>query len=102
MAVTPGSSRSRDGEPTGHWAGKGAERLGPHRPVTHTELDAALRGIDPKIDERLTQLSGRGREHAARWDMTADILALAARSPVATSPSVMNCATLTEDAGGNL
>jgi hypothetical protein len=100
MAVTPGNSRSRDGGPPGHWAGKGAEQLGLHRPVTQTEFDAALRGIDPKTDERLTQLSGR--EHAVGWDMTADILALAARSPVATSPSVMNCATLTEDAGGNL
>src|SRR3954470_4549651 len=61
---------SRDGEPPGRWAGRGAERLSLHGPVTHTEFDAALRGIDPKTCERLAQLGGRGREHAAGWDMT--------------------------------
>ncbi|WP_316174396.1 MobF family relaxase [Bradyrhizobium sp. SZCCHNRI1073] len=61
---------SRDGEPPGRWAGKGAERLSLDGPVTQTEFDAALRGIDPKTGERLAQLGGRGREHAAGWDMT--------------------------------
>jgi conjugative relaxase-like TrwC/TraI family protein len=61
---------SREGEPPGRWAGKGAERLSLNGPVTQTEFDAALRGIDPKTGERLAQLGGRGREHAAGWDMT--------------------------------
>ena len=59
---------SRDGEPPGRWAGKGAERLSLNGPVTQTEFDAALRGIDPKTAERLAQLGGR--EHSAGWDMT--------------------------------
>ncbi|WP_316167528.1 MULTISPECIES: MobF family relaxase [unclassified Bradyrhizobium] len=61
---------SRDGEPPGRWAGKGADRLSLNGPVTQTEFDAALRGIDPKTSERLAQLGGREREHAAGWDMT--------------------------------
>ncbi|WP_316202893.1 MULTISPECIES: MobF family relaxase [unclassified Bradyrhizobium] len=61
---------SRDGEPPGRWAGKGAERLSLDGPVTQTEFDAALRGIDPKTGERLAQPGGRGREHAAGWDIT--------------------------------
>jgi conjugative relaxase-like TrwC/TraI family protein len=61
---------SRDGEPPGRWAGKAAERLSLDGPVTQTEFDAALRGIDPKTGERLAQLGGRGHEHAAGWDMT--------------------------------
>ena len=61
---------SRDGDPPGRWAGRGAERLSLDGPVTQTEFDAALRGIDPKTGERLAQLGGRGREHAAGWDMT--------------------------------
>ncbi|WP_316214052.1 MobF family relaxase [Bradyrhizobium sp. SZCCHNR2032] len=61
---------SRDGEPPGRWAGKGADRLSLNGPVTQAEFDAALRGIDPKTGERLAQLGGRGREHAAGWDMT--------------------------------
>jgi conjugative relaxase-like TrwC/TraI family protein len=60
---------SRDGEPPGRWAGKGAERLSLDGPVTQTEFDAALHGIDPKTGERLAQ-PGRGREHSAGWDMT--------------------------------
>jgi hypothetical protein len=46
---------SRDGEPPGRWAGKGAERLSLNGPVTQTEFDAALRGIDPKTGERLAE-----------------------------------------------
>ncbi|MGA7806068.1 MobF family relaxase [Bradyrhizobium sp.] len=61
---------SRDGEPPGRWAGRGAERLSLVGPVTHTEFDAALQGIDPKTGERLAQVGGRGREHSAGWDMT--------------------------------
>jgi conjugative relaxase-like TrwC/TraI family protein len=61
---------SRDGEPPGRWAGKGADRLSLNGPVTQDEFDAALRGIDPKTGERLAQFGGRGREHSAGWDMT--------------------------------
>jgi conjugative relaxase-like TrwC/TraI family protein len=61
---------SRDGEPPGRWAGRGAERLSLIGPVTHAEFDAALQGIDPKTGERLAQIGGRGREHSAGWDMT--------------------------------
>jgi conjugative relaxase-like TrwC/TraI family protein len=61
---------SRDGEPPGRWAGRGAERLSLVGPVTHAEFDAALQGVDPKTGERLAQVGGRGREHSAGWDMT--------------------------------
>jgi conjugative relaxase-like TrwC/TraI family protein len=61
---------SRDGEPPGRWAGRGAERLSLVGPVTHAEFDAALGGLDPKTGERLAQVGGRGREHSAGWDMT--------------------------------
>ncbi|WP_315764253.1 MobF family relaxase [Bradyrhizobium sp. SZCCHNR2009] len=61
---------SREGEPPGRWAGKGAERLSLEGPMTQAEFDAALRGIDPKTGERLARLGGRGRDHAAGWDMT--------------------------------
>jgi conjugative relaxase-like TrwC/TraI family protein len=61
---------SRDGEPPGRWAGRGAERLSLAGPATHAEFDAALQGIDPKTGERLAQIGGRGREHSAGWDMT--------------------------------
>jgi conjugative relaxase-like TrwC/TraI family protein len=61
---------SRDGEPPGRWAGRGAERLSLVGPVTHTEFDAALKGFDPKTGERLVQSGGHGRAHSAGWDMT--------------------------------
>jgi conjugative relaxase-like TrwC/TraI family protein len=61
---------SRDGEPPGRWAGRGAERLSLAGPVTPAEFDAALQGVDPKTGERLAQVGGRGREHSAGWDMT--------------------------------
>jgi conjugative relaxase-like TrwC/TraI family protein len=61
---------SREGEPPGRWAGRGAERLSLAGPVTHAEFDAALQGVDPKTGERLARLGGRGQEHSAGWDMT--------------------------------
>ncbi|ABD86223.1 MobF family relaxase [Rhodopseudomonas palustris] len=61
---------SREGEPPGRWAGRGAERLSLVEPVTQGEFDAALQGVDPKTGERLAQIGGRGREHSAGWDMT--------------------------------
>ena len=45
-------------------------RLSPVGPVTHAEFDAALRGVDPKTDERLAQVGGRGWTHSAGSDMT--------------------------------
>jgi conjugative relaxase-like TrwC/TraI family protein len=61
---------TRNGESPGRWAGQGAERLSLRSPVTHPEFDAALTGRDPKTGEQLAQPGGRGREHAAGWDMT--------------------------------
>lgn len=58
------------GEPPGRWAGRGAERLSLQGPVTRTEFEAALNGIDPKTGERLAQRGGRARSHSAGWDMT--------------------------------
>jgi conjugative relaxase-like TrwC/TraI family protein len=60
----------RDGEPPGGWAGEGAARLSLAGPVTKSEFEAALRGIDPKTGERLAALGGRVQDHAAGWDMT--------------------------------
>src|SRR5215470_10023213 len=60
----------RDGAPPGRWAGEGAARLSLSGPVTASEFEAALSGIDLKIGNRLTALGGRSREHSAGWDMT--------------------------------
>jgi conjugative relaxase-like TrwC/TraI family protein len=60
----------RDGEPPGGWAGEGAARLWLSGPVTKSEFEAALKGIDPKTGERLAALGGRVQDHAAGWDMT--------------------------------
>jgi len=60
----------RHGEPPGGWAGEGAARLSLVGPVTKSEFEAALKGIDPKTGERLAALGGRLRDHAAGWDMT--------------------------------
>jgi conjugative relaxase-like TrwC/TraI family protein len=60
----------RDGEPPGGWAGEGAARLSLAGPVSKSEFEAALKGIDPKTGERLAALGGRLQDHAAGWDMT--------------------------------
>jgi conjugative relaxase-like TrwC/TraI family protein len=60
----------RDREPPGGWAGEGAARLSLEGPVTRSEFEAALKGIDPKTGERLAALGGRLQDHAAGWDMT--------------------------------
>jgi conjugative relaxase-like TrwC/TraI family protein len=60
----------RDAAPPGRWAGEGAARLSLSGPVTSSEFEAALNGIDPKLGNRLTALGGRLREHSAGWDMT--------------------------------
>ncbi|MFZ0853664.1 MAG: MobF family relaxase [Hyphomicrobiaceae bacterium] len=60
----------REGEPPGGWAGEGAARLSLTGPVTKSDFEAALRGIDPKTGERLAALGGRVQNHAAGWDMT--------------------------------
>ncbi|MDX2287629.1 MAG: MobF family relaxase [Hyphomicrobiaceae bacterium] len=61
---------TRGAEPPGRWAGEGSARLSLSGPVTRSEFDAALRGIDPKTGERIAQLGGRAQQHAAGWDMT--------------------------------
>ena len=60
----------RDGAPPGRWAGEGAARLSLSGPVTGSEFEAALNGIDPKLGNRLAALGGWSRDHAAGWDMT--------------------------------
>ena len=60
----------RDGGPPGRWTGEGAGRLSLSGPVTKSEFEAALKGIDPKTGERLAALGGRVQTHAAGWDMT--------------------------------
>lgn len=61
---------TRGGEPPGGWAGEGAARLSLAGPVTRSDFEAALQGIDPKTGERLAHLGGRAQQHAAGWDMT--------------------------------
>ncbi len=60
----------RDDEPPGGWAGEGAARLSLSGPVTRSEFEAALRGVDPKTGERLAALGGKHQNHAAGWDVT--------------------------------
>ena len=60
----------RDREPPGRWAGEGAARLSLDGPVTKSEFEAALKGIDPKTSQRLAALGGRSQDHAAGWDVT--------------------------------
>ncbi len=60
----------RDGVPPGWWAGEGAARLSLSGPVTRSEFEAALRGVDPKTGERLAALGGKNQNHAAGWDVT--------------------------------
>ena len=61
---------TRGGEPPGRWAGAGSERLSLKGPVTRTEFESALNGVDPKTGDRLVQQGGRGQLHSAGWDMT--------------------------------
>ena len=61
---------TRQGEPPGRWAGEGADRLSLDGPVTQSEFEAALKGIDPKTGEQLARHGGRSRAHSAGWDMT--------------------------------
>jgi len=61
---------TREGEPPGRWAGRGAERLSLDGPVAKAEFEAALDGRDPKTGEQLVQRGGRSRSHDAGWDMT--------------------------------
>ncbi|WP_136661680.1 MobF family relaxase [Nitratireductor sp. XY-223] len=59
-----------ESEAPGRWAGRGAERLSLEGPVTRSEFEAALEGLDPKTGERLAAGGGRAHSHAAGWDMT--------------------------------
>jgi conjugative relaxase-like TrwC/TraI family protein len=56
-----------DHEADGEWDGRGAERLALEGPVSKTDFEAALNGLDPKTGEPLAQL---GKAHAPGWDMT--------------------------------
>jgi conjugative relaxase-like TrwC/TraI family protein len=60
----------RDAAPLGRWAGEGPARLSMSGPVTRSDFDAALNGLDPRTGDRLAALGGRSRDHAAGWDMT--------------------------------
>jgi conjugative relaxase-like TrwC/TraI family protein len=60
----------RDAAPLGRWAGEGAARLSLSGPVTRSDFEAALNGLDPRTGDRLAALGGRSRDHAAGWDMT--------------------------------
>lgn len=59
---------AREGEAPGRWEGRAAERLSLTGPVTKSEFEAALAGLDPKTRAALIQANGR--THAAGWDMT--------------------------------
>jgi conjugative relaxase-like TrwC/TraI family protein len=60
----------RGAAPLGRWAGEGAARLSLSGPVTRSDFDAALNGLDPRTGDRLAALGGRSGDHAAGWDMT--------------------------------
>lgn len=59
---------AREGEAPGRWEGRAVERLSLTGPVTKSEFEAALAGLDPKTRAALIQANGR--THAAGWDMT--------------------------------
>lgn len=61
---------TRQGEPPGSWAGRGAEQLSLEGPVTRHEFEAALTGRDPKTGRQLVARGGRENTHSAGWDMT--------------------------------
>lgn len=61
---------TREGEPPGGWAGRGADQLSLEGPVTRHEFEAALKGIDPKTGVQLVARGGRENTHSAGWDMT--------------------------------
>ena len=61
---------TRGAEPPGGWAGEGAARLSLAGPVTRSDFEAALKGIDPHTGAQLARLGGKSLNHAAGWDMT--------------------------------
>ena len=61
---------TRGAEPPGGWAGEGAARLSLAGPVTRSDFEAALKGIDPHTGAQLARLGGKSQNHAAGWDMT--------------------------------
>jgi conjugative relaxase-like TrwC/TraI family protein len=60
----------RDGEPPGAWAGEGAARVALSGPVTRSDLEATLKGIDSRTGARLAALGGKLQNHTAGWDIT--------------------------------
>ena len=61
---------TRGSEPPGGWAGEGAARMSLAGPVTRSDFEAALNGIDPQTGVRLVRHGGKAREHVAGWDVT--------------------------------
>jgi len=57
-----------EAEAEGEWAGRGAERLALEGPVSKTDFEAALNGLDPKTGAPLAQINNK--THAPGWDMT--------------------------------
>jgi conjugative relaxase-like TrwC/TraI family protein len=61
---------TRGSEPPGGWAGEGAARLSLEGPVTRSDFEAALSGLDPRTGAQLARVGGKIQNHAAGWDMT--------------------------------
>ncbi len=61
---------TRGAEPPGGWAGEGAARLSLVGPVTRSDFEAALKGVDPLTGAQLARPGGKSLNHAAGWDMT--------------------------------
>ncbi|GJL92610.1 MobF family relaxase [Hyphococcus sp.] len=59
---------TREGEAPGRWEGRAAERLSLEGPVSKSDFEAALEGLDPRTGERL--ILANGITHTAGWDMT--------------------------------
>lgn len=61
---------TRGSEPPGGWAGEGAARLSLAGPVTRSDFEAALKGIDPQTSAQLARHGGKNQTHVAGWDVT--------------------------------
>lgn len=62
---------TRGGEPPpGGWLGEGATRLSLDGPVTRSDFEDALRGIDPMTGAQLARPGGKSQSHVAGWDVT--------------------------------
>jgi len=68
MAQDEYHTHESEAETEGEWAGRGAERLALNGPVSKSDFESALNGLDPKTGESLVQVGNRS--HAPGWDMT--------------------------------